>query len=124
MERLTRYLVPGEADILTIGFARRFATYKRATLLFSDPPRLKRLLNNPEQPVLLLFAGNATRTMCPPTDTQDTRILTGPRLHRQDILLEGYDMALARKLVTGVDVWLNTPEYPLEASGTSGQKAQ
>lgn len=125
MERLTRYLVPGESDILTIGFARRFATYKRATLLFSDPPRLKRLLNNPEQPVLLLFAGKAH-----PHDVPGQELIRkihefslDPDFIGKIILLEGYDMALARKLVTGVDVWLNTPEYPLEASGTSGQKA-
>jgi len=125
MERLTRYLLPGESDILTVGFARRFATYKRATLLFSDPQRLKRLLNNPEQPVLLLFAGKAH-----PHDVPGQELIRkihefslDPDFIGKIILLEGYDMALARKLLTGVDVWLNTPEYPLEASGTSGQKA-
>jgi starch phosphorylase len=115
----------GESDILTIGFARRFATYKRATLLFSDPERLQRLLNDPERPVLLVFAGKAH-----PHDIPGQELIR--RIHEfsmhpdfigRIILLEGYDLAMARKLVTGVDVWLNTPEYPLEASGTSGQKA-
>jgi len=125
MMRLTRQLTHGESDILTIGFARRFATYKRATLLFSDPERLQRLLNDPERPVLLVFAGKAH-----PHDIPGQELIR--RIHEfsmhpdfigRIILLEGYDLAMARKLVTGVDVWLNTPEYPLEASGTSGQKA-
>jgi len=112
-------------NALTIGFARRFATYKRATLLFSDLERLSRILNNPQQPVLLVFAGKAH-----PHDLPGQELIKAihdyslrPEFIGKIILLEGYDMALARKLVTGVDVWLNTPEYPLEASGTSGQKA-
>ncbi|MEN8108202.1 MAG: alpha-glucan family phosphorylase [Pseudomonadota bacterium] len=125
MERMTHHLVPGETDILTIGFARRFATYKRAMLLFSDPERLKRLLNDPDRPVLLIFAGKAH-----PHDVPGQELIRNIYQYSMDpdfrgklIMLEGYDLALARKLVTGVDVWLNTPEYPLEASGTSGQKA-
>jgi starch phosphorylase len=125
MERLTRNLVADENDILTIGFARRFATYKRATLLFSDPERLKRLLNDPERPVLLIFAGKAH-----PHDVPGQELIRTIHQYAHDpdfigkiVMIEGYDLALARKLVTGVDVWLNTPEYPLEASGTSGQKA-
>jgi len=124
-ERLTRFLHPDRTDVLTIGFARRFATYKRATLLFSDPERLARLLNDPERPVVLLFAGKAH-----PNDKPGQHLIQvihefsrKPEFEGRIILLEGYDIALARKLVTGVDVWLNTPEYPKEASGTSGQKA-
>lgn len=125
MERLTQHLASSQSDTLTVGFARRFATYKRATLLFSDPQRLKRLLNNPDCPVVLIFAGKAH-----PSDSPGQALIRKihefsmhPDFIGRIILLEGYDLALARKLVTGVDVWLNTPEYPLEASGTSGQKA-
>ena len=125
IERLTQHLTPRETDILTIGFARRFATYKRATLLFSDPARLARLLNDPEHPCLLIFAGKAH-----PHDLPAQQLIKAiyeysrrPEFEGRIILLEGYDQALARKLVTSVDVWLNTPEYPLEASGTSGEKA-
>ncbi|MEJ2344733.1 MAG: alpha-glucan family phosphorylase [Gammaproteobacteria bacterium] len=124
-ERLTRYLNPDITDVLIIGFARRFATYKRATLLFSDPERLARLLNDPERPVLLMFAGKAH-----PNDMPGQHLIQvihefsrRPEFEGRILMLEGYDLALARKLVTGVDVWLNNPEYPLEASGTSGQKA-
>jgi starch phosphorylase len=125
MGRLTRQMTHNESDILTIGFARRFATYKRATLLFSDPERLQRLLNDPERPVLLIFAGKAH-----PHDLPGQELIRKIHEYSMDpafigkiILLEGYDLALARKLVTGIDVWLNTPEYPMEASGTSGEKA-
>jgi len=125
IERLTQHLMPSETDILTIGFARRFATYKRATLLFADPARLARLLNDPQHPCLLIFAGKAH-----PHDLPAQQLIKviyeysrRPEFEGRIILLEGYDQALARKLVTGVDVWLNTPEYPLEASGTSGEKA-
>jgi len=125
IERLTRYLSPHETDILTFGFARRFATYKRATLLFTDPARLARLLNDPQRPVILIFAGKAH-----PHDLPGQHLIQviydfsrRPEFEGKIILLEGYDLALARKLVTGVDVWINNPEYPLEASGTSGQKA-
>lgn len=122
---LTRFLDPDETDILVLGFARRFATYKRATLLFSDPARLARLLSHADRPVILIFAGKAH-----PHDQPGQQLIQvihnfsrRPEFEGRLIVLEGYDIALARKLVTGVDVWLNTPEYPLEASGTSGQKA-
>lgn len=122
---LTRHLDADNIDMLTVGFARRFATYKRATLLFSDPDRLARLLTNKKCPVLLIFAGKAH-----PNDQPGQHLIQvihdfsrRPEFEGHIILLEGYDLALARRLVTGVDVWLNTPEYPLEASGTSGQKA-
>jgi starch phosphorylase len=125
IERLTQHLTPRETEILTIGFARRFATYKRATLLFADPARLARLLNDPKHPCLLIFAGKAH-----PHDLPAQQLIKiiyeysrRPEFEGRIILLEGYDQALARKLVTSVDVWLNTPEYPLEASGTSGEKA-
>ncbi len=125
IDRMTQYLSPHETDILTIGFARRFATYKRATLMFSDPKRLERLLNDSGRPVLFLFAGKAH-----PNDLPGQHFIRvihefsrRPEFIGRIIIIEGYDMALARKLVTGVDVWLNTPEYPMEASGTSGQKA-
>jgi len=125
IERLTQCLTPHQTDTLIIGFARRFATYKRATLLFSDPPRLARLLNDPQHPVLLIFAGKAH-----PNDKPSQQFIKlihdfsrRPEFEGKIVLLENYDLALARKLVTGVNVWINTPEYPLEASGTSGQKA-
>jgi starch phosphorylase len=123
--RLTRYLDPANSDTLILGFARRFATYKRATLLFEDLPRLTRLLTDPDRPVLLLFAGKAH-----PNDVPGQRLIQ--HIHEismrhefqgRILVLEDYNLTLARWLVVGVDVWLNTPEYPLEASGTSGQKA-
>jgi len=125
IDRMVSHLDGDDPDLLVMGFARRFATYKRALMLFDDPDRLSRLLNDPERPVLIIFAGKAH-----PSDEPGQHLIE--RVHefsmRPDfigkiLLLEGYDMALARRLVAGVDVWLNTPEYPLEASGTSGQKA-
>lgn len=125
IKRITHALSAENADILALGFARRFATYKRATLLFSDPARLARLLNDPKRPVLLIFAGKAH-----PHDVPGQQFIKAihdfsrrPEFEGKIILLEGYDLSLARKLVKGVDVWVNTPQYPLEASGTSGQKA-
>ena len=112
-------------DILVLGFARRFATYKRATLLFSDLERLSKILNNPEQPVVILFAGKAH-----PSDQPGQQLIKDihelserPEFVGKIILLEGYDLSLARYMIAGTDVWLNTPIYPLEACGTSGQKA-
>lgn len=125
IRRLTRYLNSHKMDTLTVGFARRFATYKRATLLFSDIGRLKRLLNDHERPLVFIFAGKAHPSDHPGQDLirQIHAYSQQPEYEGKIILLEDYDMALARKLVTGVDVWLNTPAYPLEASGTSGEKA-
>ena len=125
IRRLTRFVKPRKTDILTIGFARRFATYKRATLIFSDPQRLARLLNDKDRPVVLIFAGKAHPSDHPGQEfiRQIHRFSRDPLFEGKIILLEDYDMSLARKLVTGVDVWLNNPAYPLEASGTSGQKA-
>ncbi|UCH52336.1 MAG: alpha-glucan family phosphorylase, partial [Pseudomonadota bacterium] len=114
IQRLTQHLSPRETDVLTIGFARRVATYKRATLLFGEPERLARLLNDPVRPCLLIFAGKAHPNDLPAQ--QFIKIIHDysrrPEFEGRIILLEGYDQALARKLVTGVDVWLNTPEYP------------
>jgi starch phosphorylase len=125
IERATRYLRMGDLNMLTIGFARRFATYKRATLVFADPERLARLLNDPQRPVLMLFAGKAH-----PKDEPGKALIRHlhdfarqPEFEGRIVFLENYDLALARRIVPGVDVWLNNPEYPLEASGTSGQKA-
>lgn len=110
---------------LTIGFARRFATYKRATLILSDPERLAAILNAPGRPVQIIFAGKAH----PRDEPGKALIQRVVELARQDrfrrhiVFLEDYDLATARYLVQGADVWLNTPRRPLEASGTSGMKA-
>ena len=125
VKRITQHISQTESDILVFGFARRFATYKRATLIFSDPERLSRLLNDPERPVVMIFAGKAHPKDKPGQELIRTihEYSQRPEFIGKIILLEGYDMHLARKLVTGVDVWINNPEYPLEASGTSGEKA-
>ncbi len=112
-------------EALTIGFARRFATYKRANMLLRDPARLARILNNTDRPVQFVLAGKAH-----PADTQGKElireILHFAREHnavRRIVFVENYDMNVARYLVQGVDVWLNNPRRPMEASGTSGMKA-
>lgn len=110
---------------LTIGFARRFATYKRAYLLFTDEERLNAVINNPNRPITFIFAGKAH-----PNDKAGQDLINKiihfsrkPAFIGKIIFLENYDMVLAKKLVSGCDVWLNTPTRPLEASGTSGEKA-
>lgn len=110
---------------LTIGFARRFANYKRATLLFSDLDRLKALMNAPGRPVQIIFAGKAHPADENGKDFIRTihHISQDPDLQGKIIFLEEYDIAVGRELVCGVDLWLNTPRRPYEASGTSGQKA-
>ena len=112
-------------NALLIGFARRFATYKRAHLLFTDLDRLAKIVNNPNYPVQFLFAGKAH-----PHDgagqgliKRIVEISRRPEFLGKIIFLENYDMKLARRLVSGVDIWMNTPTRPLEASGTSGEKA-
>jgi starch phosphorylase len=112
-------------DLLTIGFARRFATYKRAGLLFSHPDRLAQLVTAPERPLRIVLAGKAH-----PDDDAGKQVLRevwemtrDPRFAGRVVFLEDYEMTLARYLVQGVDVWLNTPRRPQEASGTSGMKA-
>jgi glycogen phosphorylase len=114
-----------DPGILTIGFARRFATYKRATLLLRDLNRLARILNHPERPVQILFAGKAH-----PRDEggkdliqQIATLIPDEAFRKRMVLLEDYDMTVARYLVQGCDVWLNNPRRPWEASGTSGMKA-
>lgn len=115
----------GDPQALTIGFARRFATYKRATLIFRDRERLLRLLNNPERPVQILFAGKAHPADQPGKDLiKEIYMLSRtPEFAGKIIFLENYDMDMARHLVSGVDLWLNNPIRPHEASGTSGMKA-
>ena len=114
-----------DPSALTIGFARRFATYKRATLLLRDVERLERIVNQPGRPVQFLFAGKAH----PRDDAgkaliqQLVKLAQRPEFRRRLVFLEDYDMAVARSLVQGCDIWLNTPLRPLEASGTSGMKA-
>ncbi len=112
-------------NILTLGFARRFATYKRAHLLFYDTERLANILNNPDHPVQIIFAGKAH-----PNDGQGKELIQRineisklPAFLGKIIFLENYEIEVAKKLVQGVDVWINTPTRPLEASGTSGMKA-
>ena len=114
-----------DPEALTIGFARRFATYKRATLLFRDPDRLAQIVNDPDQPVQIIFAGKAHPRDNPGKDLicQIVGHSSEERFRRRIVFLENYDMATARYLVQGCDVWLNTPRRPREASGTSGMKA-
>jgi starch phosphorylase len=114
-----------DPEIFTIGFARRFATYKRATLLFRDIPRLKRILTDPKMPVQLVIAGKAH-----PKDTpgktlirEIIQITRDPELARHIVFIEDYDIEVGRELVQGVDLWLNTPRRGEEACGTSGMKA-
>ena len=112
-------------DALTIGFARRFATYKRAQLLFRDLERLSRIVNNPEKPVQFVFAGKAHPRDIPGQDLikMIVEISKRPEFIGKIVFLQNYDIQLAKRLVRGVDIWLNTPTRPLEASGTSGEKA-
>ena len=112
-------------EALTIGFARRFATYKRANLVFTDPHELRRLISDEERPVQILFAGKAHPADRPGQDLIQHifQLSQQPPFRGRVFFLENYDMRVARMLVQGVDVWLNTPRRPLEASGTSGQKA-
>ncbi len=113
-----------DPDVLTIGFARRFATYKRASLIFNDPERLKRLLLDKDRPVQLVFSGKAHPADRPGQDVLKTVYESSltPELRSRIIFIEDYDINVGRHLVQGVDVWLNNPRRPLEASGTSGQK--
>jgi starch phosphorylase len=114
-----------DPEILTIGFARRFATYKRATLILRDPDRLRRMLLNPDKPVQFIIAGKAH-----PADHQAKHLIRDlihfareAEVRMRFVFIENYDINVARYLVQGVDCWLNTPRRPMEASGTSGMKA-
>ena len=124
--RVVRLLENMTPNPLIIGFCRRFATYKRAHLLFTDLERLNRIVNNPERPVMFLFAGKAH-----PADGAGQGLIKKifeisqrPEFLGKILFLEDYDFLLARRLVSGVDIWMNTPTRPLEASGTSGEKAE
>lgn len=124
--RIVSVLERIDPNALLIGFARRFATYKRAHLLFTDLERLSKIVNNPQYPVQFLFSGKAH-----PADGagQDlikriVEISRRPEFLGKIIFLENYDMKVAKRLISGVDIWLNTPTRPLEASGTSGEKAE
>ncbi|MDP4027777.1 MAG: alpha-glucan family phosphorylase [Gallionella sp.] len=125
LDRLLKYVNPENPNVLTIGFARRFATYKRATMLFGNLDWLREILNDPERPIVFVFAGKAHPADVPGQDLirRITQVSKMPEFVGKILMVEGYDLALARKLVSGVDVWLNNPLYPLEASGTSGIKA-
>jgi starch phosphorylase len=121
LQKLERVLSP---DALTIGFARRFATYKRANLILADLENLAGMVNDPKRPVQFVFAGKAH-----PRDEPGKRVLQqiaelmrNPRFSDKFVFVEDYDINVGRHLVQGVDVWLNNPRRPLEASGTSGQK--
>lgn len=114
-----------DKDALTIGFARRFATYKRATLIFKDLERITQILNNQNRKVQIIFAGKAH-----PADKEGQDLIKyiheismKPQFKGKIFLLENYNIGMSRYLISGVDVWLNTPRRPMEASGTSGQKA-
>ncbi|HEX4885767.1 MAG TPA: alpha-glucan family phosphorylase [Casimicrobiaceae bacterium] len=125
LDRLFKYADPANPKVLTIGFGRRFATYKRSTLLFTNLDELREITCNPERPVLFIFAGKAHPADEPGQDMirQIMRVAKEPRFTGHILFVEGYDLRLARRLLAGVDVWLNNPVYPLEASGTSGMKA-
>ena len=124
--RITKLEEHFNPNALIIGFCRRFATYKRAHLLFTDLDRLSRIVNNPERPVVFLFAGKAH-----PADGAGQGLIKKIyEISQRDefqgkvVFIEDYDYLLARRLVSGVDIWMNTPTRPLEASGTSGEKAE
>lgn len=125
LDRMLKFADPDNPNILTIGFARRFATYKRAALLFQDLNWLREIITQAGRPVLFLFAGKAHPADQPGQEIirRIAQISKMSEFEGRVLLVEGYDLHLARSLVAGVDVWLNNPIYPLEASGTSGMKA-
>ncbi|MFA6584163.1 MAG: alpha-glucan family phosphorylase [Elusimicrobiaceae bacterium] len=122
LEESSKILDP---KVLTIGFARRFATYKRATLMFRDLDRLARVINNPERPIQLVFAGKAHQadTLGKELIKFIVKLMDDPRFKGKLLFLEDYNMNVARYLTQGVDIWLNNPVRPMEASGTSGMKS-
>jgi starch phosphorylase len=125
LDRTLKLADPANPNVLTIGFARRFATYKRATLLFENLNWLREIVSDEKRPVLFLFAGKAHPADQPGQDflRRIAEVARLPEFESHILLVEGYDLQLARRLVSGVDVWLNNPVYPLEACGTSGIKA-
>ncbi|MGZ5063508.1 MAG: alpha-glucan family phosphorylase [Usitatibacter sp.] len=125
VDRLLKLADPANPNVLTIGFARRFATYKRATLLFDKLDWLKEIVDSAGRPVVFIFAGKA-HPADEPGKQMIQRVFEVMSMHDFEghvLFVEGYDLRLARRLVSGVDVWLNNPIFPLEASGTSGMKA-
>lgn len=124
-EDLFHYLNPENPNTLVIGFGRRFATYKRADLILTDMERLKAICNQPDRPVIFIFAGKAHPADYPGQEIirKVWRASQDPALYGKLFLVEGYDLDFARRMVSGCDIWLNNPVYPLEASGTSGMKA-
>jgi starch phosphorylase len=125
LDRLLSLCNPDNPTVLIVGFGRRFATYKRATLLFENLDWLRQLLGDEQRPVLFLFAGKAHPADVPGQDLirRVMQVAQMPEFEGKILLVEGYDLRLSRRMVSGVDVWLNNPVYPLEASGTSGMKA-
>jgi len=125
LDRLFRFADPANPNVLTIGFGRRFATYKRAMLLFENLEWLKEITGNPDRPVLFIYTGKAHPADKPGQDLirQVSHVSQLPEFEGRILLVEGYDLHFSRRLISGVDVWLNNPVYPLEASGTSGMKA-
>lgn len=125
LDRILKLADPGNPNILTIGFARRFATYKRATLLFSNLDWLREITGDPRRQVVFIFAGKAHPADQPGQELirRIAEVARMPEFESRILLVEGYDLQLARRLVTGVDVWMNNPVHPMEASGTSGMKA-
>jgi len=125
LDRLFKYADPSNPNVLTIGFGRRFATYKRAALLFENLEWLKEITSDPDRPVLFIFTGKAHPADMPGQDLirQVAHVARMPEFEGRILLVEGYDLHFSRRLVAGVDVWLNNPVFPLEASGTSGMKA-
>jgi glycogen phosphorylase len=125
LDRMLRLADPNEPNVLTVGFARRFATYKRAALLFTNLDVLRQIVGDAQRPILFIFAGKAHPADEPGQDLirRIVRATRMPEFEGKLLFVEGYDLNIARRLVTGVDVWLNNPVYPLEACGTSGMKA-
>jgi starch phosphorylase len=125
VDRILRFVDPMNPNVLTIGFARRFATYKRATLLFDELDWLRQIVCDADRPVVFLFAGKAHPADEPGREMirRVNEVASMREFEGRILFIEGYDITLARALVSGVDVWLNNPIFPLEASGTSGMKA-
>jgi starch phosphorylase len=125
LDRMLKLANPLDPNVLVIGFARRFATYKRATLIFENMDWLREIINDADRPVLFIFAGKAHPADRPGQELikRIHEISRWPEFEGKFLMVEGYDLSLARRLVSGCDVWLNNPIYPLEASGTSGMKA-
>ncbi|MDD3529335.1 MAG: alpha-glucan family phosphorylase [Gallionellaceae bacterium] len=125
LDRMLKLANPLDPNVLVIGFARRFATYKRATLLFEDMDWLRQIIHDANRPVLFIFAGKAHPADRPGQELikRIHEISRWPEFEGRLLMVEGYDLGLARRLVSGCDIWLNNPIYPLEASGTSGMKA-